>query len=180
MFFYSLSSDDFEKTFTKWQECICSCLAVQGAYFEKYVETLNLTEVYVASPLFLIQDLKIRPIVCISLVHDCIRLFSFVHLLLFYVSLGELGRCCPHFLILNSKIGSIVCISLVHDCICVFSFVHLLLFFYLFMKGLWTCYPPFLILDSKMSSIVCISLLHDCMHLFSFVLPSFLLLSSAV
>ncbi len=39
------------------------------------------------------------PIVCISLVHDCIRLFSFVHLLLFYLSLGggRLWSCYPPF-----------------------------------------------------------------------------------
>ncbi len=40
-FFNSLSSDDFEKTFIKWQDRMCSCLAVQAAYFEKYVQTLN-------------------------------------------------------------------------------------------------------------------------------------------
>ncbi len=38
------SSDDFEKTFTKWQDHMRSCLAVQGAYFEKDVQTLNLTD----------------------------------------------------------------------------------------------------------------------------------------
>ncbi len=43
-FFNSLSSNDFEKTFTKWQDRIRSCLAVQGAYFEKDVQTLNLTD----------------------------------------------------------------------------------------------------------------------------------------
>ncbi len=31
-------------------------------------------------PLFLILNSKMGSIVCISLVHDCIRLFSFVHL----------------------------------------------------------------------------------------------------
>ncbi len=43
-FFNSLSSDDFEKTFTKWQDRMCSCLAVQGAYLEKGVQTLHLTD----------------------------------------------------------------------------------------------------------------------------------------
>ncbi len=40
-FFNSLSSDDFEKTFTKCQDRMRSCLTVQGAYFEKDVRTLN-------------------------------------------------------------------------------------------------------------------------------------------
>ncbi len=44
MFFNSLSSDDFEETFTKWQDRMRSCLAVQGANFEKDVQTLNLTD----------------------------------------------------------------------------------------------------------------------------------------
>ncbi len=44
MFFNLLSSDDFEKTFTKWQDCTCSGLAVQGAYFEKDVQILHLTD----------------------------------------------------------------------------------------------------------------------------------------
>ncbi len=44
MFFNSLSSNDFEKMFTKWQDCTYFCLAVQGAYFEKDVQILNLTD----------------------------------------------------------------------------------------------------------------------------------------
>ncbi len=44
MFFNSFSADDFEKTFTKWQDCMRSCLAATGAYFEKDVQTLNLTD----------------------------------------------------------------------------------------------------------------------------------------
>ncbi len=43
-FLNSLSSDDFEKTFTKWQDRMRFCLVVQGAYFEKDVQTLNLTD----------------------------------------------------------------------------------------------------------------------------------------
>ncbi len=46
------------------------------------------------------------PIVCTLLVHDCIRLFLFVHLLLFYLSQEGLGTCYP-FLILDSKMSSI-------------------------------------------------------------------------
>ncbi len=70
------------------------------------------------------------PIVCILLVHDCIGVFLFVHLLLFYLSHGGgMGTPYPPFLILDSKMGSIVCISLVLDCIRLFSFVHLLLFY---------------------------------------------------
>ncbi len=85
-------------------------------------------------------------IVCISIVYDCIRLFSFVHLLFFYLSLGGGRRAgdmlSPPFLILDSKMGSIVCISIVHDCIRLFSFVHLL-FFYLSLGGGGACYLPF-------------------------------------
>ncbi len=44
VFFNSLSSDDFEKTFTKWEDRMHFCLAVQGAYFEKDAQTLNLTD----------------------------------------------------------------------------------------------------------------------------------------
>ncbi len=44
MFFNSSSSDDFEKKFTKWQDRMRSCLAVQGTYFEKDVRTLNLID----------------------------------------------------------------------------------------------------------------------------------------
>ncbi len=40
----ALSFDDFGKTFTKWQDRLRSCLAVQRAYFEKDVQTLNLTD----------------------------------------------------------------------------------------------------------------------------------------
>ncbi len=43
-FFDSLSCDDFEKTFTKWQDRMRSYLAVQGSYFEKDVQILNLTD----------------------------------------------------------------------------------------------------------------------------------------
>ncbi len=43
-FFNSLSSDDFEKTFTKWQDRMRSYLAVQAASFEKDVQILNLTD----------------------------------------------------------------------------------------------------------------------------------------
>ncbi len=73
----------------------------------------------------LILDLKMGSIVCISLVHDCIRVFSFVHL--FSTSLWGAGDMLPPFLILDSKMGSIVCISLVLDCIRLFSFVRRLL-----------------------------------------------------
>ncbi len=44
MFFNSLISDDFEKIFTKWRDRMPSGLAVQRAYFEKDVQTLNLTD----------------------------------------------------------------------------------------------------------------------------------------
>ncbi len=45
---------------------------------------------------FLILDSKMGSIVCISLVHDCIRLFSFVHFLLFfYLFLIGLGTYYP-------------------------------------------------------------------------------------
>ncbi len=49
------------------------------------------------SPPFLILDSKMDSIVCILLVHECIRLLSFVHLLLFYLSLNGLGTCYPSF-----------------------------------------------------------------------------------
>ncbi len=39
MFFNLLSSNDFEKTVTKCQDRMHSYLAVQGAYFEKDVQT---------------------------------------------------------------------------------------------------------------------------------------------
>ncbi len=107
------------------------------------------------------------PIVCISLVNDCIPLFLFIHLLPFLPLSGSWGHAIPPFLILVSKIGSIVCISLAHDCIRHFSFVHLLLFYHS-RGGCWGhVISPFLSLDSKMSSIVCILLVHDCIHLFS-------------
>ncbi len=144
-------------------------------------------------------------IVCTSFVHDCIRLFSFVHLLLFFLSQRGLGTCYAPFLIWDSKIDSFICISFVHDCIQLFSFVHLskdyktthLILFYLPWGGegwLGTCYT-FLILDSKMGSIVCTSFVYDCIRLFSFVhlllfflsqaelgtcYPSFLILDSKI
>ncbi len=43
-FFNSLISDDFEKMFNKWQDRMHSYLAVHGAYFEKNVQTLKLTD----------------------------------------------------------------------------------------------------------------------------------------
>ncbi len=77
-------------------------------------------------------------IVCTSFVHDCIPLFSFVHLLLFFLSRGVgLGTCYPPFLILDSKMESIVCISFVQDYIQLFSFVHLILFFLSWGRGGW-------------------------------------------
>ncbi len=110
------------------------------------------------------------PIVCISLVHDFIRLF---HLCTSYFSTsprGDWGHAISPFLILNLKIGSIVCISLVHDCMRLFLFVQLLLFFLPLPEGAVDMLsPPFLILDSKMGPIICISLVHDCIHLFLFV-----------
>ncbi len=39
----SLNSNDFKKMFIEWQDYMRSRLAVQGAYFEKDVQTLNLT-----------------------------------------------------------------------------------------------------------------------------------------
>ncbi len=106
-------------------------------------------------------------IVCISLVHDCIiRLFSFVHLWLFYLSLGEWGYAIPTFLILDSKMGLIVCTLLVHDGIRLFLFVHLWLFYLSTGRGAGDMLsPPFSILDSKIGSIDCISLVHDCILL---------------
>ncbi len=82
------------------------------------------------SPPFLNLDSKMVSIVCISLVHDCICLFSFV-LLLFYLTLGRGGwaHAIRLFLILDLKMGSIICITLVHDCLPLFLSVHLLLFF---------------------------------------------------
>ncbi len=68
-------------------------------------------------------------IVCTSFLHDCIQLFSFVHLLLFFLSRMGGGHAIPPFLILDSKMDSIVCISFVYDCIQLFSFVHLILFY---------------------------------------------------
>ncbi len=95
-------------------------------------------------PPFLILHFKMGSIFCISLVHDCIHPFSFVHLLLFYLSQGRLGTCYPPFPIVNSKMSSINCISFVHDCIRAFSFVRLLLFYLSLGEGvLGTCYPPF-------------------------------------
>ncbi len=45
---------------------------------------------------FLILDSKMSSIVCTSLVQDCIRLFSFVHFLLFfYLFVKRLGTCYP-------------------------------------------------------------------------------------
>ncbi len=78
-----------------------------------------------AIPPFLISDSKMGSIVCISLLHDCIHLFSFVHFLFFFLPLPEEAgdMLSTPFLILDSKMGSIVCISLVHDCIHLFSFV---------------------------------------------------------
>ncbi len=67
-------------------------------------------------PPFLILDSKMDSIVCTSFVHDCIQLFSFVHLLLFFLSQGGWGHAIPPFLILDSKMDSIVCTSFVHDC----------------------------------------------------------------
>ncbi len=78
---------------------------------------------------FLILNSKMGSIVCTSFVHDCIRLFSFVQLLLFFLCQGGWGHAIPPFLILDSKMGSIVFTSFVHDYIPLFSFVHLLLFF---------------------------------------------------
>ncbi len=80
-------------------------------------------------PPFLVVEAKMGSIVCILLVHDCIRVLLFVHHLRFYLSLGKLGTCYPPFLILDSKMDSTVCISFVHDCIQLFSFVHLILFY---------------------------------------------------
>ncbi len=82
-----------------------------------------------AIPPFLILDSKMGSIVCTSFVHDCIRLFSFVHLLLFFLSQGGWEHAILDFLILDSKMGSIVGTSFVHDCIRLFSFVQVSLFF---------------------------------------------------
>ncbi len=61
---------------------------------------------------------------CTSFAHDCVRLFSFVHLLLFFLPFyeGAWDMLSPPFLILDSKMGSIVCISLLHNCIRLFPF----------------------------------------------------------
>ncbi len=76
------------------------------------------------SPTFLILDSKMGSIVCISLVHDCIRLF-FVCTPLTFLPLPERAgyMLSPPILIWDSKMGSIVYISLVHDCIHLFSLV---------------------------------------------------------
>ncbi len=77
-----------------------------------------------------------------SFVHDCVRLFLFVQLVLFFLS-QDWWHAIPTFLILDSKMDSIVCISFVHDYIHLFSFVYLLLFFLPLRKGRGTCYPLF-------------------------------------
>ncbi len=111
-------------------------------------------------------------IVCTSFVHDCIHLFSSVHLLLFFLSRGGgLGTCYPPFSDFGFENGlnrlSFVCTRLSTS-----SFVCTPLTFSSSTGGgggLGTCYAPFLILDSKMDSIVSISFVYDCTQLFSFV-----------
>ncbi len=97
-------------------------------------------EVHVANPPF--SDLGFEN--GLNRLYMIVCLFSFVHLLLFFLSQGSWGHAIPPFLILDSKMDWIGCIpiSFVHDCIPLFSFVHLLLFF-LWGGGWGTCYPSF-------------------------------------
>ncbi len=115
-----------------------------------------------------------QSIVCISLVHDCIRLLSFVHLLLFY--------CSPLTFLLFPGWGGWDMLSpfsefgfgnglnrlyFVSTWLYTSFFVCTLHTFYLSQGG--AGYPPFLILNSKVGLIVCTSLVHDCICPFLFV-----------
>ncbi len=94
-------------------------------------------------PPFLILNSKMGSMVCNSLRHDCIHLFSFVHLLLFYLSLGGgwLRTCYSLFSDFGFK-NVLNHLYFVSTLLYTSFFVCTpLTFFYLFLKGLGTCYP---------------------------------------
>ncbi len=111
---------------------------------------------------FLILDMKMGSTVCTLFVHDCIRLFSFVHLLLFYLPWWGWERGHATLFDFGFENGLNRLYMIVYVC-------RPLTFLPLPGGGLGTCNPPFLILDSKMDSIVYISFVHDCIQLFSFI-----------
>ncbi len=89
--------------YRKWAQSFVLCLytivciffRLCTFYFSSFFERGREGDI-LSSP-FLILDSKMGSVVCISLVHHYIRLFSYVHLLLFYLSLGGWGHAMSSF-----------------------------------------------------------------------------------